>query len=79
MPERSLFTNAVLKVAEEYDEMKRRAAESPDVPFMEEKLSLRDARNRFAKMTPEQRRQFIESKGLEEALRLARGDHATRG
>lgn len=73
MPEkRNEWTEAKEAVAADLIRGRKEAEKSRAVPFMEERIPLDQARIRWAKMPPEQRRAFIGKHGLEAAMRLVR-------
>jgi len=74
LPDRSEFTEAVLDIVGELKAARVSANKSTPIPFMQEKLRARDARNRFMNGTPQERRTFIETNGIEEAMKLARSN-----
>ena len=49
----SEFTEVVREVAQEGAKLRAQAAKAHPVPFMQEKLSRRDALNRVGRMTPQ--------------------------
>ena len=60
MPERmSIFTQVPDKVAGFIMELREEARKANPVPFMEKRVSLRDARRQWATMAPEQRRELV--------------------
>lgn len=72
MPERSQATKLVLRQAEKlagFDTPNLRRAEPP---FMQERLSKRDLRNRFKRWSDEERRAWIAENGVEAAIDLVR-------
>ena len=73
MPEKtSIFTDAVTNVAGFVMELREEAKKANPVPFMEERVSLEQARNRWAKMGEQQKREYIKAHGLQEALKLVK-------
>lgn len=60
------------RVTDDFTARMRKAKQSPAVPLGQEELRPRDARARFAKMTPFERRQLRQQKGQTEILRILR-------
>ena len=70
MARQSDFTQAVQNVFAEFQGIRRKAATTDVVPFMQEEVSLRDARARFQKMLPNERLVFIQQQGAMETMKL---------
>lgn len=52
--------------------VKSKPPEKP-IPFGQEQVTTRTARARFERMTPDERRAFIQTNGLDQTIRLVRG------
>ena len=69
MPKVNEFTDAILSVKEEISVLRKIAKKADPIPFMQERVSKRQyVRDRFERMSPEQRRQYIEKNGPEAML-----------
>ena len=69
MPKVNEFTDAILSVKEEISVLRKIATKADPIPFMQERVSKRQyVRDRFERMSPEQRRQYIEKNGPEAML-----------
>ena len=69
MPKVNEFTDAILSVKEEISVLRKIARKADPIPFMQERVSKRQyVRDRFERMSPEQRRQYIEKNGPEAML-----------
>lgn len=68
----SIFTQAIQDVVKRRNQMKDEMAKAKPVPFMEERVQLREARRQWEHMGPEQRREYIAKHGVDAALRLVK-------
>ena len=69
MPKINEFTDAILSVKDEISVLRKIARKADPIPFMQERVSKRQyVRDRFERMSPEQRRQYIEENGPEAML-----------
>ena len=69
MPKINEFTDAILSVKDEISVLRKIARKADPIPFMQERVSKRQyVRDRFERMTQEQRRQYIEKNGPEAML-----------
>jgi len=69
VPKVNEFTDAILSVKEEISVLRKIARKADPIPFMQERVSKRQyVRDRFERMSPEQRRQYIEKNGPEAML-----------
>ena len=69
MPKINEFTDAILSVKDEISVLRKIARKADPIPFMQERVSKRQyVRDRFERMSPEQRRQYIEKNGPEAML-----------
>ena len=69
MPKVNEFTDAILSVKDEISVLRKIARKADPIPFMQERVSKRQyVRDRFERMSPEQRRQYIEKNGPEAML-----------
>jgi len=69
VPKINEFTDAILSVKEEISVLRKIATKADPIPFMQERVSKRQyVRDRFERMSPEQRRQYIEKNGPEAML-----------
>ena len=69
MPKINEFTDAILSVKDEISVLRKIATKADPIPFMQERVSKRQyVRDRFERMSPEQRRQYIEKNGPEAML-----------
>ena len=74
MPKVNEFTDAILSVKEEISVLRKIATKADPIPFMQERVSKRQyVRDRFERMSPEQRRQYIEKNGPEALLEAIGG------
>lgn len=70
MPKVSSETRIVDNIVEELDDFRKAAEAARPIPFGEEELSPRDARNRLRKMAPEQIRKLVKERGLDYVMRI---------
>ena len=78
MSNRNEFTEAVLMIKDEMDTMRKQADKGNGVPFMQERLTSRQAAsNRFKELGPDERRQIIERDGLEAVMKMSRNEGGT--
>jgi len=69
VPKVNEFTDAILSVKDEISVLRKIARRADPIPFMQERVSKRQyVRDRFERMSPEQRRQYIEKNGPEAML-----------
>jgi len=69
VPKINEFTDAILSVKDEISVLRKIARKADPIPFMQERVSKRQyVRDRFERMSPEQRRQYIEKNGPEAML-----------
>ena len=74
MPKINEFTDAILSVKDEISVLRKIARKADPIPFMQERVSKRQyVRDRFERMTQEQRRQYIEENGPEAMLQAIGG------
>ena len=74
MPKVNEFTDAILSVKEEISVLRKIAKKADPIPFMQERVSKRQyVRDRFERMSQEQRRQYIEENGPEAMLQAIGG------
>ena len=74
MPKRNEFTDAILSVKDEISVLRKIARKADPIPFMQERVSKRQyVRDRFERMSQEQRRQYIEENGPEALLQAIGG------
>ena len=74
MPKVNEFTDAILSVKDEISVLRKIARRADPIPFMQERVSKRQyVRDRFERMSPEQRRQYIEKNGPEAMLQAIGG------
>ena len=74
MPKVNEFTDSILSVKEEISVLRKIARKADPIPFMQERVSKRQyVRDRFERMTQEQRRQYIEKNGPEAMLQAIGG------
>ena len=74
MPKINEFTDAILSVKDEISVLRKIATKADPIPFMQERVSKRQyVRDRFERMTQEQRRQYIEENGPEAMLQAIGG------
>jgi len=74
VPKVNEFTDAILSVKEEISVLRKIARKADPIPFMQERVSKRQyVRDRFERMSPEQRRQYIEENGPEAMLQAIGG------
>lgn len=52
----------------------KKGKEANPVPFGKERLTTKEARNKFVNMDESERKQFIEQHGQQEVLRMLRGE-----
>ena len=78
MSNRNEFTEAVLMIKDEMDTMRNQADKGNGIPFMQERLTSRQAAsNRFKELGPDERRQIIERDGLEAVMKMIRNEGGT--
>ena len=75
--ERSFFTTVAEELREEIRELRRESGASDAVPFLMERVPRRTFKQRFARMTPELRKAWLEKVGQEQAIAMLRGKHAS--
>ena len=74
MPKINEFTDAILSVKDEISVLRKIARKADPIPYMQERVSKRQyVRDRFERMTQEQRRQYIEENGPEAMLQAIGG------
>jgi hypothetical protein len=74
VPKVNEFTDAILSVKDEISVLRKIARKADPIPFMQERVSKRQyVRDRFERMTQEQRRQYIEKNGPEALLQAIGG------
>jgi len=74
VPKINEFTDAILSVKDEISVLRKIARKADPIPFMQERVSKRQyVRDRFERMSPEQRRQYIEKNGPEALLEAIGG------
>jgi len=74
VPKVNEFTDAILSVKEEISVLRKIARKADPIPFMQERVSKRQyVRDRFERMSQEQRRQYIEENGPEAMLQAIGG------
>jgi hypothetical protein len=74
VPKINEFTDAILSVKDEISVLRKIATKADPIPFMQERVSKRQyVRDRFERMSPEQRRQYIEKNGPEALLQAIGG------
>ena len=74
MPKINEFTDAILSVKDEISVLRKIARKADPIPFMQERVSKRQyVRDRFERMSQEQRRQYIEENGPEAMLQAIGG------
>jgi hypothetical protein len=74
VPKVNEFTDAILSVKEEISILRKIAKKADPIPFMQERVSKRQyVRDRFERMSQEQRRQYIEENGPEALLQAIGG------
>lgn len=81
MPRRNPYDEVVQELKDELTRAGRQADKSRAVPFGQERLSARDARNRYGQMSrgeieklaPEQRKDMINLLGVEKVIAQLRG------
>ena len=74
MPKINEFTDAILSVKDEISVLRKIATKADPIPFMQERVSKRQyVRDRFERMSQEQRRQYIEENGPEAMLQAIGG------
>ena len=70
--QRSLHTEAVIAKAAELRRMDEYAERHRAVPFMEERLALREEATRVRDMAPQERMAWVQQVGQEHALQVAK-------
>ncbi len=72
------FTEAVLMIKDEIDDYRKKGKKGNGIPFMQERLTSRQAAsNRFKELGPDERRQIIQRDGLEAVMKMIRNEGGT--
>jgi hypothetical protein len=72
MARQSDFTKAVLNIQNEVGRLQTNVKRKGVVPFMQEEVSNKTARDRFQRMSPEERLSFMEQTGPMEIMKMLR-------
>ena len=74
MPNTNEFTQAVMAMKDELDNMRKKADRSRPIPFMQRRVRDRaSAASQFQKLTPQEKEAFIQENGVEETVKMLRG------
>tara|TARA_R100000306_G_C4333560_1_gene121538 strand:+ start:107 stop:346 length:240 start_codon:yes stop_codon:yes gene_type:complete len=74
LPNKNEFTEAVLSMKDELDDMRKKADRSRPIPFMQRRVRDRaSAASQFQQLSPQEKEAFIQENGLEATLKLLRG------
>ena len=74
MPNKNEFTEAVLSMKDELDDMRKKADKSRPIPFMQRRVRDRaSAASQFQQLSPQEKEAFIQENGVEETVKMLRG------
>jgi len=74
LPNTNEFTQAVMAMKDELDNMRKKADKSRPIPFMQRRVRDRaSAASQFQKLTPQEKEAFIQENGVEETVKMLRG------